>query len=176
MKNLRYDVNWPVLIFGNGLQAILVDYRKFVDRDGVDMVEVVLRPTYDLVLHYGLVDADYDDFQRGLLRKSYPASFFSVLNPSLSCGRYFLWCGFKGEKVDLDVERVGLGEKLISLERVNNSLKKENSFLLGVLRDKTSQISKLEDDELKRFNKISSSSKTSLSLEPYMTPEGGEQR
>ena len=174
--NRRYEVNFPVIIFGNGLEAVLINFRKFFDKNGVEMVELIMKPTFDLVVNYGLVDNDYFDISRGLIKRSYLSSDFVVLNQGFSNGRYLLWCGFLGEKTDLS-SRGGVDlfqERVLALEKINGFLKKENAYLLSVLRDKTSQIGKLEDDELKRFNKISSNNKNNLMLEPYFNG-GGEQ-
>jgi len=112
----EYRLEFPFITFGTGVSAQAVDRIPFINDEGVEGVQIVMRPTTKLRRKYHITEKDLKN--DGTITRWYANSDVFYLDPE----RIIILTGFNGESPTPLTE---LGGDLL---RENKELKKEIRF------------------------------------------------
>lgn len=99
------EPQFPILFFGDGMQSLFVGLNDVKnDESGIEQVEITFMPSKELIEFYRLKDEDLindNTLPYRYLRRSYPKSFFLMLNQDPRYSSVVILCDFHGLETPL---------------------------------------------------------------------------
>ena len=127
-------------MFGDGHQAQAIFIKQgLVDRDGRKLVEFRLRPTKNLMLHFGIDDRDLDPDTLSVVRR-YPRWKVFFLNQDPTAGQVLVLCDFDGNETSMTRYYSELLEVIEGQEIEIKILRNHNARLQQEIEESTSQL------------------------------------
>lgn len=128
--DIKSQVSWPIIVFGDGLMGRVVSRTYDKDIDGKEITTLKIIPTPELIKKHNISYEEVDS-NNGSITKSYPSLMLEILSHDPGWPVWFCYLDINARECESTQTFMGkiMIDRMNSLKEIIAQYKAENAFL-----------------------------------------------